>query len=942
MLAFLPLAPAALAWDRGVEARKALREADRLYNRHDYGKALGRYRDYLRARGPVSRDLETDAHAYSQLGECAEKAGVYKEATAAWSAALALRLAASDRPGIAATMRRFSESLAYRGDYRESRRVLGLAHEALQGKATARDRAEFLRILSLVEGALGDYRSQAAAAEESVSLYRGLSDDAGLAASLDVLAMVQTSQGEFQQAQASCDEALAAARRTPTPDVAPIFLTLARLDRARGNLRGALEADEQALAAARLSGVSEALAVAEANLGLDRMAFGEYAEATLALESALARFERAGAIDDQARMHLELGRAAHLQRLDTQALEQLALARDLYARSAQPLGNAVTDAARGLVLQARGDAAGALAAHESALAAFQAAGDTLGASSEAVERGFALASLGRHEEALREFGAVLTPVRPGERSPGTAPVLPDVTWRALQGRARVMAARGDLEGAARAYDEAAAAVEALDVRCRIPEFRSSFLGGSDRLSVHDEAIALLAGHGRSAQALEFAERERARAFLDLVSFHRPDMKSDVSSGLLEEDRRLSERIAWLSRAATAGAGGPVSEGLEGALRAGIGTAERELTGLREQRHRLLERIAAQSPGLASLVSVPRVPVAKLLAALPAGRPVLVYHLGEREARVFLLDAGTVVTARLPVSTKELRGKAEVFRIQLEEGIPCESMARELYSLLLGPVEARLRSGRLIVLAHDALHYVPFQALTDRRGRPLIERHAISYAPSLSALAELSARQLPGRPDGLLAICAPSAGPSLPALPNATAEVRAVAAHFVAPVVLEGAAATEEAVLRAAPAAGVLHFACHALMTPDLPMFSGLVLAPSGSTDGRLELHELFGLRLRCSLAVLSACQTASGRLSRGDELVCLARSFLQAGAPSVLASLWSVPDRSTALLMGRFYEALFRGLPRDEALAEAARAIASDADFREPYYWAAFCLFGAS
>jgi CHAT domain-containing protein len=95
-----------------------------------------------------------------------------------------------------------------------------------------------------------------------------------------------------------------------------------------------------------------------------------------------------------------------------------------------------------------------------------------------------------------------------------------------------------------------------------------------------------------------------------------------------------------------------------------------------------------------------------------------------------------------------------------------------------------------------------------------------------------------------------------------------------------------------------------------------LLAKGGKEDGRLEVREIFGMNLKANLVVLSGCDTALGKLSTGDELVGLTRAFIYAGTPSVVASLWSVDDSSTAQLMASFYRNL-KTMNKVEALRQA-------------------------
>jgi CHAT domain-containing protein len=149
----------------------------------------------------------------------------------------------------------------------------------------------------------------------------------------------------------------------------------------------------------------------------------------------------------------------------------------------------------------------------------------------------------------------------------------------------------------------------------------------------------------------------------------------------------------------------------------------------------------------------------------------------------------------------------------------------------------------------------------------------------------------------------------------------------------GAEATLAALRDAAPAADVVHLACHAQFRADSPYFSALHLA-----DGELSLRDAAALPLVASLVTLSACETGLSRAAPGDELIGLVRGFLLAGAPNVLATLWTVDDASTAALMEDFYAGLCAGARPAAALRAAQSASASAG--RHPFYWAAFALYG--
>ena len=163
--------------------------------------------------------------------------------------------------------------------------------------------------------------------------------------------------------------------------------------------------------------------------------------------------------------------------------------------------------------------------------------------------------------------------------------------------------------------------------------------------------------------------------------------------------------------------------------------------------------------------------------------------------------------------------------------------------------------------------------------------------------------------------------------------------------LTGSAASETAFRRAAPTRRVIHLATYGVLNKQNPLFSFVDLAEDRLHDGRLDVHEVFGLRLVADLVVLSACQTAlaSGSLGdvpAGDDWVGLSRAFLTAGARSVVASLWPVQDQATATLMVQFYTRYIPGADPRDALAGAQRAMLAVPSTAHPYYWAGFEAIG--
>lgn len=214
----------------------------------------------------------------------------------------------------------------------------------------------------------------------------------------------------------------------------------------------------------------------------------------------------------------------------------------------------------------------------------------------------------------------------------------------------------------------------------------------------------------------------------------------------------------------------------------------------------------------------------------------------------------------------------------------------------------------------------------------MEDYTLATLPSASVLKYLGGK---GQAASTKALVVGNAGG--PNLPFAELEAAMVREHYPEAVVLLRQDATEARVKTLSGGAGILHFATHAEFKERDPLGSALILAPGEKEDGRLQAREVFRLNLNARLVVLSACDTALGTLSKGDELLGLQRAFLYAGTPAVITTLWQVDDRATYELMRQFYTEL-RG--HGPAVALRRAQLATMKEFPHPFAWAAFGLTG--
>jgi CHAT domain-containing protein len=141
---------------------------------------------------------------------------------------------------------------------------------------------------------------------------------------------------------------------------------------------------------------------------------------------------------------------------------------------------------------------------------------------------------------------------------------------------------------------------------------------------------------------------------------------------------------------------------------------------------------------------------------------------------------------------------------------------------------------------------------------------------------------------------------------------------------------------------VLHFATHSVLDDHNPLYSYLLLTTDGHSneDGLLEAWELMSMDLHANMVVLSACDTARGRVANGEGLIGMTWALFVAGVPTTVASQWAVPSNTTTKLMMVFHEHAKKE-PKAEALRRAALQMIRDPRFRvKPYYWAGFVVIG--
>ncbi|MES1240902.1 MAG: CHAT domain-containing protein [Acidobacteriota bacterium] len=383
-----------------------------------------------------------------------------------------------------------------------------------------------------------------------------------------------------------------------------------------------------------------------------------------------------------------------------------------------------------------------------------------------------------------------------------------------------------------------------------------------------------------------------------------------------------------------------------ARKPGAGYAERALDVVQRAKGReLLDALGGSATGASPLR-------ADQLRAKVGDGLLLEYFAGDRNLYLWVVREGGVELADLGPARPILDDAKAVHAALARRQEPDPARLDRLSKTLLGPA-GEIDESEVRISPDGALRYLPFEMLTVS-GDPLVERAATSYLPSGSALgwlrqldqytpaytlAGFGAPEVPnGSPAGDLA-----ARYRLPPLPGAVRELDRLTQLLPGRHTLRTRGDDTEGELRHLAYNGVriVHLATHTVIDERPGRGAAILFSPDGEDDGLLYPEEIATLQYRADLTVLAGCRTAlaSGE-GEGDALASLTGSFLAAGSPSVLATLWEVGDDATAAFMEQLYHELGKGRRPAEALRRAKQRFREDPRWQRPDLWAGYVLIG--
>jgi tetratricopeptide (TPR) repeat protein len=513
---------------------------------------------------------------------------------------------------------------------------------------------------------------------------------------------------------------------------------------------------------------------------------------------------------------------------------------------------------------------------------------------------------------------------------------------AALGLADFYESRHRISAAFRAYESALSALEKVRDQLGFEEFQLSFFRSLE--PIYGRTVEFLLRQKRTEDAFRTAELLRSRLLLEALGPQRSDPAAWAPEQRLHLERVLDDfgSAALDRRIADASA------------------ARRELLHLQEEQALSQARWHTRSSP----------PVASFEAAqesLGDRDALLAYFVTDDSLAIFVATKQNRHFQHLPYPRRRLASDVDQIRREIEviqsrfrspgfreawhnrdvrrAGVESilhseerlQARLERLYALLIAPVCAAV-AGRphWVIVPHGPLHRLPWAALRSG-GQYLVERHTLSLLPSASIGAVLQERS-PSKGEAVFFADPDPDHPGL-ALQGAAEEAQAGCdALRAGPPPFLGAAATKEELLARVATAGLVHFACHHLFDDEVPQLSFLKMAGNRGSH-QLFAFEVSELRLATRLVTLAACGSGQSQTAVGDEQMGMVRSFLSAGARSVISALWPIADESTARLFSLFYRiAQHAGLA--EALAQGQRELLRDPRYNLPCFWAPFVLSG--
>ncbi len=895
-----------------------LHQAERLANTSlwlskeigdDY--CLGRSRRAAANVAHFKGELEAASELYETALKCFQKAG--------------------DEGEIATTCSSGLGNLVFLGEYQRAFEWADVAREIFES------RGDHLRlaILDLNVGMIlfrqDRWEEAAARYEAAYEVFRRLGETENVAISLRNMAVCHQSLNNYRQALELYEQAREACQQEDLPIlVGEVDYNIAYLYYLRGDYTRALELYRSTRIRCEESGERYHMALCDLDQAEIFLELNLVREAAELAHRAFASFDQLGMPYETAKALTNLAFAVNRQGKTFLTVELLTKARQIFVEEENQIWPALIDLYKALVMYSAG---------RPLEAARLAASSREGFSSSSLPTKTAVCELllarvrldnGEYAKAHEICSAALERLRLLD--------VPALRYQVYFVLGQIEEAAGDRESALEAYRKSQGNLERLRGHLHTEELKVDFL--QDKLLVYESLVTLILHQEATFEGKRAAfgciEKAKTRSLADLMAFRAHVLQPTrvARSEQAEQVRKLREELNWYYRQIDLQEmrGDDRSRGEVAQLREFSQKQEADLL-------RTLRELQASDQEFSSLQEAATVDIETIRSAVPEDTLLLEYYIARGVVYVCVLGRDQLEILPVTIASRA-REILRLLQFQLSkfqlgsdyvgeflEGIneSTDASLRELFDELVSPIRNLLEKRQLVVIPHGFLHYIPFHALRDGE-RYLVDDFSISYAPSASVYYLSCDKRGAGKNKSLVLGVTGVERPRILEEAKAAATVLPNARLFV------GDEASQETLRTQGRESRFVYIATRSTFRQDNPMFSAIELGGS-----QLSLFDLYNLRLRAELVVLSGCEMKPG--GDGDELVGLTRGLLYAGARSVLVDLWPASDDSRLLLMRSFLDSVGKGSLASDALGRAMQEVRQR--YSHPYYWAPYLLVGA-
>ncbi len=934
-----------------VSGTEHLRKGDQFNNANDYGQAIYHYEEYLKMAPSLGlyRNIQREAEVCRKLAHAYSTQGKYQASLKYLKQALATDTTLHDnRLNIIKDYESIGRIHAYRGDIESAREFIAVALQQIEGldksikEENRRSFADAYLSMAQINFAGGEYFKAEKEAGEALTVYERIKDEFGMMEATLLLGAIHIIRDEL-------DEGILLIKRSIDLAVKNDFSVSRQFQMLGDALVSAGELEEG------LTMKLRAVDQAEKSNILPQMVWsyikaGDTYELIGNEQEAMDYYRKA----NELRNRLAEDTSAYNPSLELR-LGDVQRAYERYLAGDSRLGLGLAGLKLAGIYLSQGKLVEAHALANRSVVLFEEMG-----SAEGQANGFLL--LGRIFQRMNRHDSSAYYISRAEQKTSR----PETRWKVQFAMGEFYSLSDEPEKAIEHFGEAVDIIEGLRGSFTLGQLKTAFL--SNRIDVYDRMIREmihLSGSRKEqkeeliARAFEFSEKARARNFLDMLGNRhiQPRQKSD--SALLDREQLMRIQLGQY-------AGEDTPEETE--------KHNTPVDLLQKDYRQLVDELVNHNPDYSSVMSVEPPAVSDIQGQIDDQTVLISYWISEDQLFIWTLSTESLSFHSVEISRADIEKLVTQVRtlIRFKVREELDPVMKELYQRLIQPVkDIIIDYDKICIIPHRSLHFLPFHALIQGNNRYMIEDHVMYYVPSASIFYYSRLKNRPQASNVLAMALGEKQIQGFAPLPGTTDEVNHISQLYDGEKILIGDASTETFFKEYGKDYSIIHLATHGVLNRNQPFQSYVLMNEDFDNDGKLKIDEVFSLNLHSKLVVISACETGLGKLDKGDELIGLSRSLMYSGTPSVIASLWTVNDLSTAVFMVKLHQYLQNGWDLSESITYAQRDMINldyttnnvrsersertvvwddqvidqistidQSDKRNVYYWAPFILIG--